>query len=120
MAIYPVTGAHPALAGLASPERFRFYELADGNGAYAAAALAEHLDCLELHLSVLRYGPHAVRSLRADLEELKRMAKNLGKTRIVGLRQESGPQADPRWAKFTRLFGFTNQQVYQAAELALD
>jgi hypothetical protein len=33
---------------------------------------------------------------------------------------EPGPEADPRWPKFTRLFGFTGQRVLQAAELSLD
>jgi hypothetical protein len=112
--------AHSSLADVQAPSRLRFYSLSDETGQYAAAALAEHPDALELHLTVLRFGPAAVRALRADMEELKRMARRLGKTRIIGLRVEPGPEADPRWAKFTRLFGFTGQRVLQAAELRLD
>lgn len=120
MALIPDSSAHPSLTGLHDPGRMRFYTLSDEAGAYAAAAVAEHPDALELHLEVLRFGPAAVRALRADLEELKRMARELGKSRIVGLRVEAGPKADPRWPKFTRLFGFTGQRVLQAAELRLD
>jgi hypothetical protein len=118
--IHPRKTAHPALAYLNDHGRFRFYELADASGVYAAAALAEHADCLELHLGVLRFGPATVRALRADVEELKGMARDMGKRRIVGLRLETGQTADPRWPKFTRLFGFTGQRVYQAAELDVE
>lgn len=120
MALCPLQNAHPALGTLAARPNLRFYELVEGGEAYAAAALAEHPDCLELHLCVLRFGPATVRALRADLEELKTMARALGKTRIIGLRAEDGPEPDPRWPKFTRLFGFTGQRVLQAAELMLD
>ncbi len=119
----PITAeadAHPSLTGLHEPRRMRFFSLHDTVGQYAAAAVAEHPDALELHLSVLRFGPATVRALRADMEELKHMARRLGKRRIVGLRVEPGIKADPRWPKFTRLFGFTNQRVLQAAELTLD
>lgn len=120
MPIFPQPGAHSSLSGLREPSRMRFYTLADETGIYAAAALAEHPDALEVHLSVLRFGPAALRALRADVEELKAMARRLGKSRIVGLRVEPGTEADQRWPKFTRLLGFTNQQVLQAAELRLD
>jgi hypothetical protein len=120
MPLIPQNDAHPSQARLDCGRPLRHFLLADAVGAYAAAALAEHPEALELHLTVLRFGPAAVRALRADLEELKVMARAAGKRRIVGLRLESGPLADPRWPKFTRLFGFTGQQVLQAAELALD
>lgn len=120
MGMHPRATAHPALEYLSDPGRFRFFELADGRGTYAAVALAVHPDCLELHLEVLRFGPAAVRAMRADMAELKAVARSLGKTRIVGLRCEPGPELDPRWAKFTRLFGFTGQRAYQAAELRLE
>jgi len=120
MAIRAVKNAHSALAGFSTQPRFCFFELWDERGTYAAAALAEHADSLELHLEVLRFGPATVRALRADMEELKALARSLGKTRIVGLRTEDGQIPDPRWPKFTRLFGFTGQRVFQAAELHLD
>ena len=120
MSMHRVDAAHSSLTYLSPADRFSFYELADEAGTYAAAALATHADCLELHLVVLRFGPKAVRSLRADVEELKRLAKSLGKTRIAALRTESGLEIDPRWPKFTRMFGFTGQRVYQAAELLVE
>ncbi|MBA4356909.1 MAG: hypothetical protein Q7U56_14845 [Humidesulfovibrio sp.] len=120
MGIIPQTHAHSSLTAIGEAWRFRFYALADEDGQYAAAALAEHEDALELHLEVLRFGPATVRALRADVGELQRMARALGKTRIVGLRVEPGAQADPLWPKFTRLFGFTGQRVLQVAELRLE
>lgn len=120
MGINAQMNEHPSLQNLRDPGRFRFYSLSDEHGEYAAAALAEHEDALELHLEVLRFGPATVRALRADVEELKAMARALGKTRIVGLRVEPGQTADARWPKFTRLFGFSGQRVLQAAELRLD
>jgi hypothetical protein len=120
MTLFSRAEAHPTQANLAGKPRFHFYELAKQDGVYAAAALAEHADCLELHLEVLRFGPDVVRALRADVEDLKAMARRGGKTRIVGLRMEQTGAADPRWPKFTRLFGFTKQQVFQSAELRLD
>ena len=119
MTIAALAEAHPCFSCLPDPARLRHYSLFDDAGQYAAAALAEHPDALELHLVVQRFGPATVRALRADMEELKRMARELGKSRIVGLRVETGPEADPRWPKFTRLFGFTGQRVLQAAELVL-
>ena len=119
MAIQPTKNAHSTLSYLSGRARFRFFLLADERGPYAAAALAEHPDCLEVHLEVLRFGPRAVRSLRADVAELARMAKAAGKSRVVGVRVEPGQTPDPRWPKFTRLVGFTGQQVLQAAELRL-
>lgn len=112
--------AHPSLGALGDGRGLIFYSLSDEAGEYAAAAIREHPDALELHLEVFRFGPATVRALRADMEELKGMARALGKTRVVGLRHEPGATADPRWPKFTRLFGFTGQRVLQAAELRLD
>ena len=119
MTIAAESFAHPSLSCLPDAARLRHYSLFDATGPYAAAALAEHPDALELHLVVLRFGPATVRALRADMEELKRLARDLGKRRIVGLRVEPGPEADQRWPKFTRLFGFTGQRVLQAAEFIL-
>lgn len=120
MTITAQSVAHPSLADVQELSCLRFYSLADEAGQYAAAALAEHPDALELHLTVQRFGPATVRALRADMQELKRMAREMGKTRIIGLRVEPGAEVDPRWPKFTRLFGFTGQRVFQAAELHLD
>jgi hypothetical protein len=120
MSIRPTKSVHPALAYLEKQGNFKFFDLANDCGSYGAGALANHDDCLEVHLEVLCFGPGVLRSLREDAADLKRMARDLGKNRIVGVRIESGPQADIRWPKFTRLLGFTGQRLYQAAELWLD
>ena len=120
MTIRATKNVHSTLKYLAPLERFSFYELFDARGPYAAAALAQHPDCLEAHIEVLRFGPDVVRALRADMAELKSMARAQGKSRVIGLRMEQGAQTDPRWPKFTRLLGFTGQRVYQAAELLVD
>lgn len=113
-------GAHPSLRYLPRKEHFTFYDLRDAHDQYGAAALAEHADCLELHLEVFRFGPRAARALAADLEELKALARKRGKARIVGLTQPADLAVDERWFKFTRAFGFSGQRLYQSAELALD
>ena len=120
MPITPRSSAHPSLSPLAQPQRYNYVDLADHTGTYATAALAEHPDCLELHLTVLRWGPQSARALRQDLEWLKDHARALGKARIVGLMLPLGLEADQRWFKFTRAFGFTGQRLHQSAELVLD
>jgi len=120
MSMHPLKNAHPSLQDLKPADKYSFYALADETGTYAVGALAQHPDCLELHLEVLRFGPKTVRALRADVEELKILARSLGKTRIAAVRVEGGQCPDLRWPKFTRLFGFTNQRLYQAAELLLE
>lgn len=110
------------------PEQdYLYLRLYDEQGTYGYAAVAEHGDCLELHLEMTRWGPQARRGLAGDLEWLKARARARGKVRITGLRQEPDqpdggllPVPDPRWAKFTRMFGFTGQCVLQAAFLDLD
>ncbi|MGE4292679.1 MAG: hypothetical protein AB7E32_10770 [Desulfovibrio sp.] len=100
--------------------------LFDEAGTYGYAAVAEREDCLELHLEMTRWGPQARRGLARDLEWLKARARALGKLRITGIRQEPGvpdgslPRPDPRWPKFTRLYGFSGQCVLQAAFLELE
>lgn len=120
MALYPVETAHHSLSALKPVDRYSFYELADETGTYAVGAIARHEDCLELHLEVLRFGPATVRALRTDVGALKTLAKSLGMSRIAAVRVEAGPLPDLRWPKFTRLFGFTNQRLYQAAELLVE
>ena len=112
--------AHRSFCTLPGQENMRHYDLTDNYGNYAVAAVAEHADCLELHLEVLRYGPRAARALAQDLEELKQLARRLGKGRIVGLTQQETLEADALWFKFTRQFGFRNQRLFQCAELPLD
>jgi hypothetical protein len=98
---------------------YRHLRLFDDAGTYGYAAVAEREDCLELHLEVTRWGARARLGLLRDLEWLKAQARSLGKVRITGIRQEPDNRPDPRWAKFTRLYGFTGQCVLQAAFLEL-
>jgi len=119
MSIRPTKNAHPAQTYLNPARRYRFFILGNTSGPYAAGALAEHPDSLEVHLEVLRFGPGVLRALRADMEELKGMARRQGKSRLVALRAECGPVPDARWPKFMRLVGFTNHRQYQTAELDL-
>lgn len=120
MAIQPTKIAHAAQRYLEEPGRYRHFELIDDRGVYAAAALAEHHDSLEVHLEVLRFGPGVVRSLRGDVRELVAMARRLGKSRVVALRVEDGDQPDPRWPKFLRLLGFEAPRLWRTSELRLD
>ena len=120
MTLHLRSHAHPSHQSLKGQENMRHYDLADIFGHYAVAAVAEHADCLELHLEVLRYGPRAARALAQDLEKLKQLARQLGKERIVGLHQPGTLEADALWFKFTRQFGFRNQRLYQCAELPLE
>ena len=118
MSVLPNHAPHPAQAHY-DPARYAFYELRDEHGTYAHAAVSEHEDCLELHLEVVRWGPRSRRAMVADLEWLKDLARERGLARIVGVRQEADGQPDPLWAKFTRLYGFTGQNVLQTAWLDL-
>lgn len=107
-------------------EEYVFLRLYDVDGTYAHAAVAERETCLELHLEMVRWGPQTRRGLAQDVEWLKARARALGKSRITGLRQETADESsgrvspDPRWPKFTRMFGFTGQCVLQAAFLDVD
>jgi hypothetical protein len=98
-------------------DTYGFLELSDRDGVYGYAAICEHEDCLELHLEVVRWGPRARQALARDLEWLRREARRRGKSRIIGVREEPGAEPDPRWARFTRIYGFTGQRVLQTAWL---
>lgn len=120
MAITPRTGAHPSLAELPPEREFTFVDLTDKAGTYATAAIGERVGCLELHLTVLRWGPRCARAMRQDLEWLKELARSRGCGRIVGHTITPGLDVDRRWFKFARTFGFSRQRVHQTAELSLD
>ena len=112
--------AHPSLAELPTGSSFEYVDLADEAGTYAAAAIGERPGCLELHLSVLRWGPRSARALRQDLDWLKELARTRGHGRIVGHTIAPGLEPDMRWFKFAQAYGFTRQRVHQTAELPLD
>ena len=98
-------------------DRYGFLELSDQAGTYGYAAICEHEDCLELHLEVVRWGPRTRLALARDLDWLRAEARQRGKSRIIGVREEPGDEPDPRWARFTRLYGFTGQRLLQTAWL---
>lgn len=120
MAIVPRNDAHPSLSPLPAGRPYEFVDLADEAGTYAAAAIGDHPGCLELHITVLRWGPRSARAMRRDLEWLKALARARGRTRIVGITIPQGLVADQRWFKFARAYGFTSQCLTQSAELKLD
>lgn len=98
-------------------DRYGFLELSDQAGTYGYAAICEHEDCLELHLEVVRWGPRTRLALARDLDWLRAEARKRGKSRIIGVREESDGEVDPLWARFTRMYGFTGQRVLQTAWL---
>ncbi|SKA85548.1 hypothetical protein SAMN02745704_01885 [Paucidesulfovibrio gracilis DSM 16080] len=105
---------------------YAFLRLFDAHGTYALAAVAERTVCAELHLEVVRPGPRAMRGMVADLELFRQRMAKKGIMRIVGLRQisdlnaASDAQAQDRWFRFTRAFGFTEQSLVQTAFLDTD
>lgn len=120
MPIIPRADAHPSLLGLPEERLFEFVDLVDGKGTYAAAAIGDRPGCLELHLTVLRWGPRSAKAMHEDLEWLKQLARSRGKSRIVGLTIAAGIDVDRRWFKFAHAYGFTHQLVHQSAELRLE
>lgn len=120
MAIIPRNDAHPSLSPLPTGRPYEFLDLADRAGTYATTAIADHPGCLELHITVLRWGPRSARAMRRDLEWLKDLARSRGKGRIVGITIPQALVADQRWFKFARAYGFTSQCLAQSAELILD
>ena len=119
MAVIARQDANPSLQAPPNARPYEHVDLADEAGIYATAAIGDHPGCLELHLSILRWGPRCARALRRDLEWLKNLARARGKTRIVGVTIPNGLEPDHRWFKFTRAFGFDRQQLHQSAELVL-
>lgn len=120
MTMIPRFCRHPAQAYLPKGPNWQYFDLAEGGNTYAVAAIAEHADCLELHLEVLRYGPRAARALKDDVGELKALAQRLGKRRVVGLTQVAGQEVDMRWFKFALAYGFETPRLYQSVELRID
>ncbi|MBU1247849.1 MAG: hypothetical protein KKB70_04050 [Proteobacteria bacterium] len=97
-----------------SPGQYTYFRLFNHDGDYGRAAVSEHPQSLEVHLELSRWGVGVRRSLEEDAAWLRSQADSLGKTRIVGIKQESGTP-DPRWPKFTRILGFTGHSLLQTA-----
>jgi hypothetical protein len=115
------TGHRPApLAGFPENGPYRWLELADTHGPYAACAIAERPDYLELHITVTRWGPKTRRTLARDLEWLKGEARRLGLPKIMGVRANDQGRFDEKLFRFARLYGFGEMCVFQTASLAVD
>lgn len=95
-------------------EGYTYFSLYNDEGDFGVAALAEHEDSLEVHIELTRWGLQVLRALRKDNDWLRSYARSRGKSRVVGIKQETG-ELDERWPKFTRLMGFTGQAVVQTA-----
>ncbi|OIQ49716.1 hypothetical protein BerOc1_01641 [Pseudodesulfovibrio hydrargyri] len=99
---------------------YRWLELADDQGPYAACAIAERPEYLELHITVTRWGPRTRRTLARDLEWLKGEARRLGLPKIMGVRANDQGRFDAKLFRFARLYGFGEMCVFQTACLAVD
>ncbi|WP_338668636.1 hypothetical protein [Pseudodesulfovibrio methanolicus] len=115
------TDHRPApLANFPDDGPYRWFELADAHGPYAACAVAERPEYLELHMTMSRWGPETRRTLARDLDWLKAEARRLGLPRIMGVRADDQGRFDARLFRFARLYGFSEMCVYQTASLAVD
>ncbi len=116
---FKITSKQPDQFNHFPDQGYTYFRLYNKNGEYGVAAVAEHDDALELHLELSRWGAQVRRSLARDARWLRSYAQKHGKSRIVGIKQESG-EPDPRWPKFTRIFGFTGQTLLQTAFMEVD
>jgi hypothetical protein len=115
------TAIRPApLVNFPENGHYRWLELADGHGPYAACAIAERADYLELHVTVTRWGPKTRRALARDLEWLKDEARRLGLPKIMGVRANDQGRFDEKLFRFARLYGFGEMCVFQTVSLAVD
>lgn len=101
-------------------DRYRWLELHDRGDIYGHAAIAGRGEDLELHLTMLRWGPGVRRSLKKDVAWLKGEAKRLGLRRILGVRADARGVFDPGLFRFAGLFGFTEKCVLQTAAMTLE
>jgi hypothetical protein len=104
-----------------SPEHYSFYRLAEGDAGetgaggafeYGVAAVGEHPDALELHLTLSAFSPRVLRLLRADLRWLEAHARERGKARILGATALPNAQL----SRFAELFGFSACREHLGAD----
>lgn len=96
---------------------YRWLDLHDHGETYGHAAIAVRGSDLELHVTMLRWGPKIRRHLQKDVAWLKREARRLGLQRILGVRASAQGEFDPSLFRFARLFGFSEMCVVQTAAL---
>lgn len=99
---------------------YRWLELHHQGEVYGHAALAERGSDLELHLTLIRWGPQTRRRLVGDAAWLRAEARRLGKTRVMGLRACDAEAFDPKLFRFARLYGFGGAWVIQAAAMEVE
>ncbi|MGE4505211.1 MAG: hypothetical protein AB7D51_07670 [Desulfovibrionaceae bacterium] len=95
---------------------YLWLRLADERGEYGWAALAQRGELLEVHLELTRWSVSVRRTLAGDAARLRAWARRRGVRRMVGIKEEADAAApDPRWPKFTRIFGFAGHTLVQTA-----
>jgi len=99
---------------------YRWLELHDRGNIYGHAATADRDEAMEMHISLNQWGPGTIRQLAGDFEWLKMDAKNMGKSKIIGIRANDRGKFDAKLFRFARLFGFSEFCVYQTAAIILD
>lgn len=105
-------------AALPNPGRFTWLELRRKRGpVYGHAALADQGEWLEVHLELAAWGPGVLRALREDFGWVRAEAARRGRRGLIGMKVRRGTDPDPKWPKFTRLFGFSGHIVAQCAVL---
>ncbi|NDV18142.1 hypothetical protein GO013_01750 [Pseudodesulfovibrio sp. JC047] len=117
MAVHEIPDRPEILSHFPDNGLYRWLELGDGRQVYGYAAIAEHEDMLELHLSLVHWGGHVRRHLGEDVEWLKGEARRLGKQRVMGIRADENGTFDTRFFKFAGLFGFGETHTIQTTTL---
>lgn len=101
------------------PSGYRWLELHDNGEPYGFAAITGRGEDLELHLTLVRWGPSVLRSLRNDLEWLKEEGRRMGKRRILGVRIDSQGTFSPELFRFADLMGFTDRCILQTVAMEI-
>ena len=98
---------------------YRWLTLHDRGEIYGHAAIAERGSDLELHVTMIRWGPQVRRHVQEDVEWLKGEAQRLGLKRILGVRGNSHGEFAPNFYRFARLFGFGSESLLQMTSLSV-
>jgi len=101
-------------------ENYRWLELHHNDLPYGYSAIREHEDALELHVSLIRWGPQIRRNIHGDVHWLKEESRRLGKKRITGIRISHAEGLNPNLFRFARIYGFTDQCVLQTMSMDVD
>lgn len=102
MAVRVLDARPEAYAHFPDNGRYRWLELHDRDTVYGHAATADRDDAMELHISLLQWGPGTNRQLFGDFEWLKEDAKRLGKAKIIGIRANDEGIFDKNLFRFAK------------------